>query len=728
MTDTATETKTEEQEVTKKGRKPRKFSYPCRRYAYDCYILSGQEWIDEEIYRYHKYRNNIIRLERDRLEEIDELLSEFGSWVPVPQRQEEFETDLKQMQFGDFNEKYKREFRRIRKKAGRKNPVTEDDYEQYREHLRKLVKKKVDELVEPEETLVSVRERITELKEKIELMYFRLKEYKARKYKKVDISDDQAEKLSEDVKAEKKVLSRLRAAEAELRYQIYTQPEFQRRSKIIEEHYAVKLKKLRSESGLLNSNYTAVEDSFFRKTPDKKPRFRNWDGGQVELSVQVGGGFMAEDVFKPNTFCHVQPVDPRAWDTKPESRLGSYQRRQLSLTTANVRICCRKRKPQLAKVQFRITRPFPPGSYLQYLHVRKFRIADQWKHQLTFVVADPNGFRHDDLATEGLCGINFGWRKVKDGLRVAALYDEDGNVEYLKIPMWLINKFKHHDSLQSVTDKKFNLLQVTMKDFRTIYKRKLPKWFLEETESLHNWKSRRHFYKLLGKWKENRFAHDKLKLEGWDQIVSGFSFDHELDGPANNLFELLSAWVNNDRHLWRWQANELDNAKKARKDMYRKWARKIARKYGTVVVLDMDLRIPAKRARVEDTEDVEIRAARYNNRMACLSSLVEAVKDTCVKMPKLKLKHITQTCSYCDELNSFDAADRIHHTCTNCGRLWDQDVNAARNLLLAQQSLEASATPSKKQKKKKSRSQDAEFDDSGIFDDEDEGDNKSIVV
>ena len=41
----------------------------------------------------------------------------------------------------------------------------------------------------------------------------------------------------------------------------------------------------------------------------------------------------------------------------------------------------------------------------------------------------------------------------------------------------------------------------------------------------------------------------------------------------------------------------------------------------------------------------------------------------------------TKACAWCGSVEAFDAAASIEHTCSSCIRTWDQDANAARNLL-----------------------------------------------
>ncbi|MDP2949729.1 MAG: zinc ribbon domain-containing protein, partial [Chloroflexota bacterium] len=48
---------------------------------------------------------------------------------------------------------------------------------------------------------------------------------------------------------------------------------------------------------------------------------------------------------------------------------------------------------------------------------------------------------------------------------------------------------------------------------------------------------------------------------------------------------------------------------------------------------------------------------------------------------KVPAQYTTQECSYCANREQFDARKEVRHRCSRCGGEWDQDENAARNLL-----------------------------------------------
>ena len=77
--------------------------------------------------------------------------------------------------------------------------------------------------------------------------------------------------------------------------------------------------------------------------------------------------------------------------------------------------------------------------------------------------------------------------------------------------------------------------------------------------------------------------------------------------------------------------------------------------------------------------------ARHNRTLAAPHTLRLAVLNACgrtgVTVESVSAVNTTHICHLCGSLEEFDAAEHLNHRCRSCGMVWDQDVNAARNLL-----------------------------------------------
>lgn len=174
---------------------------------------------------------------------------------------------------------------------------------------------------------------------------------------------------------------------------------------------------------------------------------------------------------------------------------------------------------------------------------------------------------------------------------------------------------------------------------------------------LRRWRSAHRLAGVVDYWRQNRFENDE------------------------DIFAFLEAWSSQNQHLWDYYVNVLYKTTLYRLHLYRNfaaWMRKICR---TVVLEDTDWS-DFMRKLPKESDDLDIPSSR--RRQARLSAPGTLSAICCMGFPKhvkVPPQHTTQTCHICGEINAFDAAKNLHHTCTACGSRWDQDRNAACNLL-----------------------------------------------
>lgn len=243
----------------------------------------------------------------------------------------------------------------------------------------------------------------------------------------------------------------------------------------------------------------------------------------------------------------------------------------------------------------------------------------------------------------------------------------------------------------------------------------LPTWMATVTETLPTtpqalaylaaWKSHGKLGSLVREWKKNRF-------EGDEQI-----------------YDAMEKWRYHDYHLWQWETSSWTAALRKRRDLYRVFAKKMAEHYQSAVIEEFDLRRVARKPEVEKKEG-DNPYARSNRQLASVSELRDAVvlaftsRNGWATVNKKKVdsriaKEIddegcesengafrvdeeaqdesktsestgvqktpaawtTQFCNVCHQLEKFDAAAELVHTCSHCNHTWDQDENAAINIL-----------------------------------------------
>jgi hypothetical protein len=152
----------------------------------------------------------------------------------------------------------------------------------------------------------------------------------------------------------------------------------------------------------------------------------------------------------------------------------------------------------------------------------------------------------------------------------------------------------------------------------------------------------------------------------------------------------LYCWTRQDRHLHQWEADERRHALRSRDEIFRVAASRLAARYQTLVLegtnstksglLNLaDLASKAASTEAETKADDAQRAQRVKAAPGeCRSALVQAFRGSVEPEP---LERTTTECHHCHGLCEWDAARELRHTCEHCGARWDQDANAAKNLL-----------------------------------------------
>ena len=416
--------------------------------------------------------------------------------------------------------------------------------------------------------------------------------------------------------------------------------------KAIDEQANRKVKEARAASGLYWGTYLAIEQSAsqFRrgKTP---PKFQRWTG-EGRLAVQIQGGMTADEAFacKDNRF-RIEPLPVDAF------LAGSPARTRR--TIAHLRVGSDGRSPVWASVPVTLHRPIPGGAVIKWVYLTKRRVAchDEWS--LCLVLSDGEGWAKGDLSETGSVGIDVGWRLLESGVRVAYWVGSDGDYGQVVIPLAAIGRWQKADDLRSIRDQRFNVIQDQMCDWLA-GRDGLPDWMIERTATLRQWRSTARLAALAIHWRNNRFEGDEA------------------------MFALVEAWRQKDKHLYEWEVNQRRKAIAWRDDLYSGVAAMLRRKYRVARIEDTNWRTIQQNAHPEEDGNAQ---TKHYMRIAAPGRFLQAIKISGMAVETVPAKHTTQRCHACGAIVGFDAKANVWATCPGCDARWDQDDNAARNLL-----------------------------------------------
>jgi transposase len=473
-----------------------------------------------------------------------------------------------------------------------------------------------------------------------------------------EVSTDLRGQLVRARQVRKDARAALRATRARLR----TDPTIQHALDAVNDRAAERIRAARATCGVYWGTYLLVEAAAKKAGDDtpmydgaapNDPRFSRWSG-EARLGVQIQNGMAATDLFGEDQRMRIAPVSEGAWHSASRS-----ERRKLSRTTLSIRIGSDDaRKPIWATWPMLMHRAIPSGARVKnaVVSLRRHGPREEWYVTITVDVSDVQPSQGREA--KGRVALDLGWRVIGDDLRVVTWADDEGATGDLRLSSRDLSRMAKPAELRAVRDQRFNDARTaltTALDGIT----ELPTWLTETITHLSQWRSPARLAALAIRWRDARFAGDEA------------------------AYGALEAWRYRDHHLWAWEANQRTGSLRHRREIYRVFAAQIANKYKTIVLEDFDLRKVAEKSAPE-TAKAENQTARGNRQTAAVSELrlaiINAAKARGRECVVVDARDTTHICNTCGSVERFEAAEQIEHTCA-CGARWDQDVNAAANLL-----------------------------------------------
>lgn len=457
-----------------------------------------------------------------------------------------------------------------------------------------------------------------------------------------------------EVKRLRAEVKRLRAARKEARVVAFSDPAILEMTAKANEQ----LRAARAEfanRGLFWGSYLFIESSHNDIRKGAPPHFRHWTG-EGTLAVQIQKGMDWEAVTLGSDSRLRLEILPRPAHADLTARRANTRIKALlwfrvgSAGPGN-------RQPIWVRIPLCLHRVPPPGTQVKWARVRRQIIGTRPVWTVQFVLSRADDWEKPDTAQAGTCGVDINWRSLPQGLRVAYLVGDDGVEDSLFVPRDWINRWTKAESLQAIRDREFNSARNRFRDWLKAHVAIVPDWFRENTENVHLWKYLGRLTRLIWQWKDNRFPGDE------------------------EIFADLWGWRRQENHLHNWQDNQEAKAVRCRDQLYREWAARVRRRYGTVILEDIDYRELHKSALAEDPANDLIRL--YAD-IAAPGRLARFLREAAGRFVLADPVNTTRRCPNpeCGKVDDFDRR-KLRHICSGCGEDWDQDRKAALNLLRA---------------------------------------------
>jgi Putative transposase DNA-binding domain len=472
--------------------------------------------------------------------------------------------------------------------------------------------------------------------------------------------DKRAKTLREELKAARETLKAARA-------QANEDPGLQEAGAALEERAKIWHKALRAERSPFWGTYLLVEASVEQaRKALVDPTFRRARGrervsetgiGMAEgrVGVQIQGGMSVAELLSG------EDNRLRLVDAPPElaGKRGTSARamRRGARKLLYIRVGSKGREPIWAVFPVIYHRDIPEYGRVKSVTV-SLRVSarrEQWTVQFTYT--------HEPIPMPpraGILALDLGWRNRPDeGLRVAYWCDDRGEHGQVTVAPRIRERVRRGRDLQEIQDLRFNRATSALQRWLSV-RVLVPDWLDKERQHLGQWRSHERLRRLVFHWRDHRFAGDRT------------------------IFNILEMWLHRSRHLSQYQDGCREGALNNRREEYRKVAAKIARNYGTVILERFNL-AKAKRLPAPEEGDRAPQAMRSQAFDAApgelRSAIVQAVQREGGLIVELSATNTTSTCHACGCVCKWDHAADVWHRCEHCGVAWDQDENAARNLL-----------------------------------------------
>jgi len=474
------------------------------------------------------------------------------------------------------------------------------------------------------------------------------------------------------------------------------------------------------ERGLRTGTYDRVENSVKQavKTAKRPLHFERYDGtGSIgtQLIARDGApgiyGMTVSELLSQQD-SRLRLGTPGLADKHPRAEVGACAtweeaaclprnlRRHAARTYVDLRVGSHPdRKPIFARFPLTLHRPIPKDAVIKWAYVVRKRVGRhyEWRFQLTL---ESERFRACPVAIgEGTCAIDLGWRRLFDaqgvqvGLRVGYLVDEHGHEREIRVPDDLLTGMAKVHDLASIRDKEFETARDRLAAW--LLDRETPAWMAERVGSLAQWRAPRKLASLVDAWTGIDWdAWRVARAEGKKCNPSDFgSTANRIDGDGP-ILAVLQAWARQDRHLQNWEEHQRDRLIAHRREVWRVIAAELTARYATILIEsgsnhDTSMKLTEvdgwEQPAPEDGDPSDGREQRRMSRLAAPGELraeiLKAAPKRGARVEAEQAADSTKACAWCGSVEAFDAAASIEHTCSSCIRTWDQDANAARNLL-----------------------------------------------
>lgn len=461
----------------------------------------------------------------------------------------------------------------------------------------------------------------------------------------------------------------------------------------------------------------AVENAIHDARP-ALPRFRRFDEtGRLGGQIREGGCATAVLLSGKHSQIRLRQLAP-----KPSKRTGVVGRHANEFYVVSVNIGSRERGlPVWIDLPCRIHRPLPNDGVVKYAWILVRRTGTQLRYDFQMMIeAESFATEQRRPVGEGKVAVNFGWRKVSGGIRVAYWADEFGDHGSIVVPtelpdadtfeasrrprVPLASRIAYSHVLESFADDNLTRAQRVARAWVARAGNFWPKHVVDRTWSD---RTRDAFVKAVRNWAREIIGADRIEQlwSTWkrDRVAAGqdlfvrlnvasrWARSNDLPRPEQRVAWWFETWGRKERHLRQYAAFQRCRAQRQRDAFYRKEAIRLATKYGELITDNSKMNEMAKRAAPDEEEKLHEQARRNRQAMAPgrLREIMREIFGSRAVEPVSAEGNSTR-CAECGK-RMRGRPEESTATCPDHGPV-DVDLNNCRNLLKRMTEIEQSGS------------------------------------
>jgi hypothetical protein len=431
---------------------------------------------------------------------------------------------------------------------------------------------------------------------------------------------------------------------------------------VIEENAQAEVRRLRGTCGLAWGTYLVVEASV--PHAGDPPRFQRYDGtGRLAVQIQATKPLTTDSV-RGDRDQRLQVTElPRKTDAIRHVADGQRAGHKLLYRWGASDVAVRfrvgsdeNRRPIWATFPVILHRPLPPGADVKWVYFIRRKMATSYRWQVVFVLSQDEWLAKQPAGVTGAAGLDVGWRKVEDGLRVAVWQGTDGRQGEIVIPQYRLDRWREVTEIQSARDLDFNAAKQTLQYHLRSTANVLPEWMREQAATLAQWRSPARLAGYVLRWRDERHAGDEV------------------------VFASLNDWRKRDKQAYQHQERLSARNQRWRDHFYREQLQALGSAYQRLFVERLNVSEMRRTPLPEEVNEVVVRHrnAAANGRLLALAGEIFEKNVGRVPAAGTTLRH-----AGCGYVNRGIDKGPQWLLCEQCGVEFDQDYNAAANLLAA---------------------------------------------